>query len=202
MSAKLYADGRLVGRGQAMIPTTKQNPVVVRAEQDGFRPACALVEHRRDTTLYLARVEPRDRPFPSDDQIRAAWTNDRVNLCLARETVAEEPADVLITAGDLSRPYEILGEVTLDTTAEPSNVMSDVVLHGAILAAVRPTPKGDAAAMLEGLGPAALAKYGAKADAVINARTETIGREVYARGIAVHLSRRGPPKRWTVRASQ
>lgn len=53
-SAKLYADGRMVGVGQAMIPTTKARPVLVRAEQEGFRPACALVENRGDTTLYLA----------------------------------------------------------------------------------------------------------------------------------------------------
>jgi hypothetical protein len=108
-SAKLYADGRMVGIGQAMIATTKAKPVLVRAEQDGFRPACALVENRHDTTLYLARSEPDERPFPGDAEILGTWTNDRVNLCMARETTATEPAPVLVTAGDLSRPYEIFG---------------------------------------------------------------------------------------------
>jgi hypothetical protein len=177
-----------------MIPTTKVRPVLVRAEQEGFRPACALVENRRDTTLYLARSEPDARPFPSDAEVRDAWNKDRVNLCMARETTATEPAPVLVTAGDLSRPYEILGEVSLDTTGERSNVMSDVVLHGAILATLRPTPKGDAAVMLDDLRAAALAKYGAKVDAVINAKTETIGREVYARGVAVHFVDQWPAK--------
>lgn len=113
---------------------------------------------------------------------------------MARETTATAPAPVLVTAGDLSRPYEILGEVSLDTTGERSNVMSDVVLHGAILATVRPTPKGDAAAMLENLRAAALAKYGAKVDAVINVTTDTVGREVYARGVAVHFVDQRPAK--------
>ncbi len=48
--------------------------------------------------------------------------------------------------------------------------------------------------MLEDLRAAALAKYGARVDAVINAKTETIGREVYARGVAVHFVDQWPAK--------
>ena len=186
-SASIRANGNVVGRGKAMIQTSREKVVLVRAEQDGFRPTCALIANRQDTKLYLVRAQVNDPPFPTDAEILQAWNTDQVNLCAAREQPSA-PAEVLITTGDLNRSYEILGEVSLDTTGEGSNVMQDVVLHGAILAAVRPAPKGDAAAMLEQLKAAALAKYGAKVDAVINAKTETIGRDVYARGVAVHFS--------------
>ncbi len=186
-SAGIRANGNVVGRGKATVQTFRDKVILVRAEQDGFRPSCALVANRQDTKLYLVRAQPDDPPFPTDAEILHAWNTDQVNLCAAREQPAA-PAEVLVTAGDLNRSYEILGEVSLDTTGERSNVMQDVVLHGAILAAVRPAPKGDAAEMLEGLKAAALARYGAKVDAVINAKTETIGRDVYARGVAVHFT--------------
>jgi len=187
-SARILVNGRVVGVGSATIPTEKGKVVIVRAELDGFRPACAVVENRRDQRIQLARAMPGDPPEPTDAEVRQAWDTQRANLC-AERAAHDVPPTVIVTQGDISRPYEVLGEVQIDTTGESTSgaVAKDVLLNGALFAAIRPEPKGDSAAMLEQLKTAALAKYGAHVDAVINANVSEVGRDVFVRGLAVHF---------------
>lgn len=190
-SAKLIVNGRVAGIGKATIPTQPGNVVLVRAEQEGFRQACALVEHRGDTVLRLARANPEEAPLPSDAEILQAWETQRANLCADYATQAA-PATVIVTAGDLSRPYDILGEVQIDTTEESSGgaVFKDAFLRGAIAADIRPTLKGDTAEMYEALRSVALAQHGAKVDAIINVNVSEVDHDVFVRGVAVHFVER------------
>lgn len=185
--ARLSVGGKLVGTGHATVSTPKGQIVVVRADHEGFRPACAVVEYRRDTTIALTRAEPNDPPLPSDTEIERAWVADHTNLCAKR--AENHGPDVVVTAGDLSRPYEILGDVQVDTTEKDNSgaVATDALLRGPLLSTIRPTMKGDTSEMLGALRDVAIARFGARVDAVINATVFTQGRDYFARGVAVHF---------------
>ena len=186
--ARLSVNGRQVGVGKATIPTQSGRVVIVRADHEGFRPTCAVVPHRRDTTITLSRAIADDRPLPSDADIEREWIATGKNLCV-EAAEQQKPPEVVITAGDLSQPYEILGDVQVDTTDESNfgAAAKDVFARGALLATIKPELKGEHAEMLYALRAAAIAKYGAKVDAVINTDVFTEDRDVYARGTAVHF---------------
>jgi len=107
---------------------------------------------------------------------------------------------VIVTAGDISQPYEILGDVQVDTTEESDfgAATRDVLVRGALLATIRPELKGERAEMLRALRDAAIARYGARVDAVINANVFDQDRDVFARGTAVHFVEEAPAKARTV----
>ncbi len=194
-SARLIVNGRVVGVGKATIQTQTGKVVLVRAEHEGFRPACAIVEHRRDTILRLARATEGEPPLPSDTEILQAWDTQRANLC-ADHAATATPATVIVTAGDLSsQPYEVLGEVQIDTTEESSGtaVVKDALLRGWLVAAIDPSLKGDTAEMYEALRTVALTQYGSKVDAIINVNVSEVDRDVFVRGIAVHFIDRDAP---------
>jgi len=71
--ARLSVNGRQVGVGKATIPTKPGRVVIVRADHEGFRPTCAILEHRRDTTITLTRAVPNDLPLPPDAEIERTW---------------------------------------------------------------------------------------------------------------------------------
>ena len=163
-SARLVVNGRIVGVGEATIPTRRGKVVLVRAEQEGFRPACAIVEYRQDTVLRLARATSGDAPLPSDDEILHAWNDERTDLC-AIHAESAPPSRVVVSAGDLDRPYEVLGEVQLD-----ANESTD-----------------DTAAAYEALRGVAVARYGEQVDAVVNAHVSEVDGDGFVRGTAVHF---------------
>lgn len=186
--ARISIAGRQIGVGAATVATPKGRIVIVRVDHEGFRPACAIIEHRRDTVVALDRAVPGDAPLPSDAEIEREWIADHTDLCAARAE-HNKPPDVLVTAGDLSQRYEILGDIRVDTTdrGNAGPALRDALLKGAVLATLRPELKGEQSEMLDALRDAAIARYGSRVDAVINANVFAEDRDVFARGVAVHF---------------
>ena len=103
--------------------------------------------------------------------------------------------DVTVTAGDLSEPYEILGEIRVDTTEQDGGgveLSALAVSRGGVFVAFRPELKGKPSEMLNALRDAAIARYGARVDAVVNATVFHEDAEGFARGVAVHFTKRAP----------
>jgi hypothetical protein len=107
---------------------------------------------------------------------------------------------VLVTAGDLSRPYEILGEIRIDTTEESGGVALSAlaVSRSGIFVAFRPELKGKPSERLNALRDAAIARHGARVDAVVNATVFHEDAEGFARGVAVHFTEPAAEKSRTI----
>lgn len=187
--ARLSIAGKQIGTGSATVQTPKGRIVIVHADHEGFRPTCAIVQYRKDQTIALTRALAQDVPMPSDSDIERAWIADGADLC-AKRYAQNVPPEVVVTAGDLSRPYDILGEVRVDTTEEGSagiGIGALGVSRGGIFVAFRPELKGKPSELLTALRDAAIGHFGVRVDAVVNAHVFAEDSDLFARGVAVHF---------------
>lgn len=99
-------------------------------------------------------------------------------------------AEIVVTTGPLSQPYETLGEVHVSTVGEIylGSLLQDSLFRSPLARSIQATPATNTATMNEKLKTQAREQYGGKADAIINVtyRVDPDG-DVFASGLAVHF---------------
>lgn len=115
------------------------------------------------------------------------------------ETIAGAKfTDIVVTAGPISQPYEVLGEVHVNTRGMINfgSALNDALFRSPLaVAAGGRTPVAHTEQMNKFLKEKAREQYGNKVDAIINTtyNTDHDG-DVFASGLAVHFVEQKPPE--------
>lgn len=132
---------------------------------------------------------------------------ERIAALTGRSTIAKSPGTIIVTAGSISQPYEVLGEVHVNTRGMINfgSTLNDALFRSPLaVAAGGRTPVAHTEQMNKFLKEKAREQYGHKVDAIINTayKTDHDG-DVFASGLAVHFveqkssepPRTAPPER-------
>jgi hypothetical protein len=144
-----------------------------------------------DATLTLEPVRPGDATFtlPSTEEIMA-----NPGICafpyLYDERFAAQAERIVVSTGDLQRPYEIVGNVDFGKLGFDRTDAGAVALKGFALAwAQRTFSKAPPAEINSLMRKRALREYGARVDALINVNYQSDpANNVFATAVAVHFT--------------
>jgi len=140
-------------------------------------------------------MTPEERRAAEEARVRAEEAKREAEQeALAREQRAQTQAQrIVVTAGDLSVAYEILGEVAVDTTGYQVLRLGDLLFRSDLERALNPRPEASQEELFGQLKLEAARRWPDEegksgADAVINATYYVDARgEAYARGVAVRF---------------
>jgi hypothetical protein len=123
---------------------------------------------------------------------------ERLSALTGRSTIAKSPGAIIVTAGAISQPYEVLGEVNVNTRGmiNLGSVLNDALFRSPLaVAAGGRTPVAHTEQMNKILKEKAREQYGHKVDAIINTtyKTDHDG-DVFASGLAVHFVEQKSPE--------
>jgi hypothetical protein len=175
-------------------------------------PESAFTENAR---LRIAELDPdgdfepyrkRDTVEGYEEFLATRHTNhkyfsaalERIAALTGRSTIAKSPETIIVTAGPISQPYKVLGEVNVNTRGmiNLGSALNDALFRSPLaVAAGGRTPVAHTEQMNKFLKEKAREQYGHKVDAIINAtyKTDHDG-DVFASGLAVHFTKQESPE--------
>jgi hypothetical protein len=162
----------------------------------GIDAAFGAYKNCTPAPIDLERIEPGDISYKllSDKQVMQAWENLRINVCefpyLWDEAFARAAERIVVTAGGLTRTYEILGPVDFGELGfDQINAFAVAYKGIAFGSVVRTFSQATPAEVNELLRRRALRQYRDRVDAVINVAYQDNPRhDVFGTGLAVHFT--------------
>ncbi len=153
-----------------------------------------------DAALTLEPIRPGDTTFdlPSDAQLLANGGQDGAAICafpyLYDERFAAKAERIVVSTGDLQRPYELIGNVDFGKLGFDRTDARAVALKGFVLAWARRTfSKAPPAEINSLMRKRALREYGDRVDALINVNYQSDpANNVFATAVAVHFTDKEP----------
>lgn len=153
-----------------------------------------------DMTLTLEPVRPGEATFtlPSAEEIMANGGQDAAGICafpyLYDQRFAAQAERIVVSTGDLQRPYEIIGNVDFGKLAFDRTDAGAVAIKGLVVAwAQRTFSKAPPAEINALMRKRALRQYGDRVDALINVNYQSDpANSVFATAVAVHFVDNGP----------